>query len=156
MTRTTPRFPEGLTVLEAAGQWQEADGDIIEEFSKVVLLLYRQRPEESHAEIEATAPPTSSGSGRTVRAPTSRGCSAPRCMHLHQPTRTPEASARHIPSGAVAVDASSLSAFHATILDWPLAEDASGVGTMPDLPSGTVTFLFTDIESGTERNLTTE
>ena len=50
----TPRFPEGLTVLEAAGQWQEADGDIIEERSKVVLLLYPQEArEESHAEIEA-------------------------------------------------------------------------------------------------------
>ena len=50
----TPRFPEGLTVLEAAGQWQEADGDIIEERSKVVLLLYPQAArEESHAEIEA-------------------------------------------------------------------------------------------------------
>ena len=50
----TPRFPEGLTVLEAAGQWQEADGDIIEEHSKVVLLLYpHSAQEESHAEIEA-------------------------------------------------------------------------------------------------------
>jgi hypothetical protein len=50
----TPRFPEGLTVLEAAGQWQEADGDIIEEHSKVVLLLYpHAAQEESHAEIEA-------------------------------------------------------------------------------------------------------
>jgi Protein of unknown function (DUF3574) len=50
----TPRFPEGLTVLEAAGQWQEADGDIIEEHSKVVLLLYPHAArEESHAEIEA-------------------------------------------------------------------------------------------------------
>jgi len=53
-TEITPRFPEGLTVLEAAGQWQEADGDIIEERSKVVLLLYpRAAREESHAEIEA-------------------------------------------------------------------------------------------------------
>src|SRR5215216_6139779 len=50
----TPRFPEGLTVLEAAGQWQEADGDIVEERSKVVLLLYPPTAqEESHAEIEA-------------------------------------------------------------------------------------------------------
>jgi hypothetical protein len=50
----TPRFPEGLTVLEAAGQWQEADGDIVEEYSKVVLLLYPYTAqEESHAEIEA-------------------------------------------------------------------------------------------------------
>jgi hypothetical protein len=50
----TPRFPEGLTVLDGAGQWQEADGDIIEEHSKVVLLLYpRTAQAESHAEIEA-------------------------------------------------------------------------------------------------------
>ena len=50
----TPRFPEGLTVFDGAGQWQEADGDIIEERSKVVVLLYpREASGESHAEIEA-------------------------------------------------------------------------------------------------------
>jgi hypothetical protein len=50
----TPRFPEGLTVLEAAGQWMEADGDLVEERSKVVLLLYPHAAQaESHAEIEA-------------------------------------------------------------------------------------------------------
>jgi hypothetical protein len=50
----TPRFPDGLTVLDGAGQWQEADGDIIEERSKVVVLLYPRAAEaESHAEIEA-------------------------------------------------------------------------------------------------------
>jgi hypothetical protein len=49
----TPRFPEGLTVLSGAGQWQEADGDIVEEWSKVVVLLYpRAKRAESHAEIE--------------------------------------------------------------------------------------------------------
>ncbi len=50
----TPRFPEGLTVLSGAGQWQEADGDVVEEWSKVVVLLYPlAKREESHAEIEA-------------------------------------------------------------------------------------------------------
>ena len=50
----TPRFPDGLTVLDGAGQWQEADGDIIEERSRVVVLLYpRTAQAESHAEIEA-------------------------------------------------------------------------------------------------------
>ena len=49
----TPRFPDGLTILEAAGQWQEADGDIVEEQSKIVILLYpREASEESNAEIE--------------------------------------------------------------------------------------------------------
>lgn len=49
----TPRFPDGLTVLEGAGQWQEADGDIIEERSRIVVLLYpREASTESNAEIE--------------------------------------------------------------------------------------------------------
>lgn len=53
-TEITPRFPEGLTVLEGAGQWQEADGDIIEEQSKIVVLLYpREAIAESNADIEA-------------------------------------------------------------------------------------------------------
>jgi hypothetical protein len=50
----TPRFPDGLTVVDAAGQWREADGDLVEESSKVVLLLYPSAASaESHAEIEA-------------------------------------------------------------------------------------------------------
>jgi hypothetical protein len=49
----TPRFPDGLTVLEGAGQWQEEDGDIVEERSKVLVLLYpREASAESNAEIE--------------------------------------------------------------------------------------------------------
>lgn len=34
----TPRFPNGLTVLDAAGQWRGADGVIGREPSKVVIL----------------------------------------------------------------------------------------------------------------------
>ena len=50
----TPRFPDGLTVLSGAGQWQEDDGDIVQERSKIVVLLYpREAAAESDAEIEA-------------------------------------------------------------------------------------------------------
>lgn len=36
----TPRFPDGLTVWEVDGQWRAADGRIIEERSKVLLLVH--------------------------------------------------------------------------------------------------------------------
>ena len=50
----TPRFPDGLTVLNGNGQWQEEDGDIIQERSKLVVLLYpREAVDESNDEIEA-------------------------------------------------------------------------------------------------------
>ena len=35
----TPRFPEGLTVLDAAGQWRGASGVIGREPSKLVILV---------------------------------------------------------------------------------------------------------------------
>lgn len=34
----TPRFPDGLTVLDAAGQWRSSAGPIVREPSKVVIL----------------------------------------------------------------------------------------------------------------------
>jgi len=34
----TPRFPDGLTILDAAGQWRGADGVVGREPSKVVVL----------------------------------------------------------------------------------------------------------------------
>lgn len=49
----TPRFPEGLTVLSASGQWQGDDNQIVEEPSKLLILLYpREAIPESHREIE--------------------------------------------------------------------------------------------------------
>jgi hypothetical protein len=49
----TPRFPEGLTVLSGDGQWQDDDKTIVEERSKIVILLYpREAIDESNAEIE--------------------------------------------------------------------------------------------------------
>ena len=35
----TPRFPDGLAVLDAAGQWRDGSGTIVWERSKVVLVL---------------------------------------------------------------------------------------------------------------------
>ena len=36
----TPRFPQGLTVWQASGQWQGADGAIVREASFVLNLLH--------------------------------------------------------------------------------------------------------------------
>jgi hypothetical protein len=36
----TPRFPLGLTVLSGNGQWQEDNGSVTKERSKVVVLIY--------------------------------------------------------------------------------------------------------------------
>ena len=35
----TPRFPDGLTVLDAAGQWREDTGAIVRERTKLLLVL---------------------------------------------------------------------------------------------------------------------
>jgi hypothetical protein len=35
----TPRFPDGLTVLDAAGQWRDGSGMIVRERTKLLLIL---------------------------------------------------------------------------------------------------------------------
>ena len=40
----TPRFPDGLTVTDAAGQWRDASGTIVRERSKVLLILAKPGP----------------------------------------------------------------------------------------------------------------
>ena len=35
----TPRFPDGLTVVDARGQWRGSDGVILKERSKVLIVL---------------------------------------------------------------------------------------------------------------------
>ena len=37
-TAVTPRFPDGLTILEAYGQWQPPSGDLIRESSRVLVV----------------------------------------------------------------------------------------------------------------------
>ena len=36
----TPRFPDGLTVLRAQGQWRGKDGKIVEEPSRALFLMH--------------------------------------------------------------------------------------------------------------------
>lgn len=40
----TPRFPDGLTVWEAKGQWRRPDGKITQERAKVLLLVHEDTP----------------------------------------------------------------------------------------------------------------
>ena len=35
----TPRFPDGLTVLDARGQWRDSEGKILKERSKLLVIL---------------------------------------------------------------------------------------------------------------------
>jgi hypothetical protein len=39
------RFPQGLTVWEADGQWRQPDGRVARERSKVLLLVHNDTPE---------------------------------------------------------------------------------------------------------------
>ena len=39
----TPRFPDGLTIVEGRGQWRESDQTIAKERSKVLILIYPKR-----------------------------------------------------------------------------------------------------------------
>jgi len=48
----TPRFPDGLTVLDAAGQWRGVSGAIVAEPAKVLLLVLGGAPGEAE-KIEA-------------------------------------------------------------------------------------------------------
>lgn len=41
----TPRFPAGLTVLDAAGRWQAPDGRLTAEPSKLLLIVAPATPE---------------------------------------------------------------------------------------------------------------
>lgn len=45
----TPRFPKGLTTIDANGQYQMADGKIKVEMAKVVLLIHDDTPAQSNA-----------------------------------------------------------------------------------------------------------
>jgi Protein of unknown function (DUF3574) len=53
----TPRFPDGLTVFDAAGQWRDpARGRIVRERSKVVLIVFRDDPQkQEHLDTIADA-----------------------------------------------------------------------------------------------------
>ena len=40
----TPKFPAGLTIVDSAGQWRNANGRIEQEPSKMLVLLHPQSP----------------------------------------------------------------------------------------------------------------
>ena len=42
----TPRFPDGLTVIDAAGQWRGVGGVVVAEPSKTLLLVLKGEPDE--------------------------------------------------------------------------------------------------------------
>lgn len=51
----TPRFPAGLTVIDAAGQWRDTDnGRVVRERSKIVVLIADESA-ESRARFDAIA-----------------------------------------------------------------------------------------------------
>jgi hypothetical protein len=61
----TPRFPHGLTVLNGAGQWQGEDDEIVQEQSKLVILLFRgRRPPRATPRSRRFGPPTRRRSSR--------------------------------------------------------------------------------------------
>lgn len=45
----TPRFREGLTVLDGSGQFLNSSGMLIRENSKIVILIYEKSPEKNRA-----------------------------------------------------------------------------------------------------------
>jgi hypothetical protein len=51
----TPRFPDGLTVWDARGQWRDAAGRIVREPSHVLRLLHADTPASERALAEIIA-----------------------------------------------------------------------------------------------------
>lgn len=45
----TPRFREGLTVLDGSGQFLNSSGILIRENSKIVILIYESSPDKNQA-----------------------------------------------------------------------------------------------------------
>jgi hypothetical protein len=45
----TPRFPNGLTALDAHGQWRNESGAVIREKTKLQILLYESSPDRERA-----------------------------------------------------------------------------------------------------------
>jgi hypothetical protein len=53
--QVTPRFPDGLTVWQANGQWRGADGRINKERAKVLLLVHAESADMRAAIISIIA-----------------------------------------------------------------------------------------------------
>jgi hypothetical protein len=55
-TTVTPRFPQGLTVFQASGQWRRVDGSLVREATHVLHLIHADdaSSEQSVTEIMAS------------------------------------------------------------------------------------------------------
>jgi hypothetical protein len=54
-SEVTPRFPDGLTVFDTAGQWRDPASSVLtRERSKVVLIVFRDDP-QAHERLHAVA-----------------------------------------------------------------------------------------------------
>lgn len=42
----TPRFPEGLTVVDGIGQWRDPSGKIEKEHARILILIHGLKPED--------------------------------------------------------------------------------------------------------------
>lgn len=51
-SEVTPRFPDGLTVIDGAGQWRGGSGSVLRERARLLLIWYRPTA-RSEADIEA-------------------------------------------------------------------------------------------------------
>jgi len=51
----TPRFPDGLTVWQASGQWRGADGTIVAEPSRVLNLIHAGAEEDERKVAEISS-----------------------------------------------------------------------------------------------------
>ncbi len=51
----TPRFPQGLTVWQASGQWRGSDGAIVSEASHVLNLVHANDAANENAVFEIVA-----------------------------------------------------------------------------------------------------
>ncbi|UCE98876.1 MAG: DUF3574 domain-containing protein [Planctomycetota bacterium] len=45
----TPRFKEGLTIVDAAGQWMGENGELVKEETKIVILFHRNSGDKKAA-----------------------------------------------------------------------------------------------------------
>lgn len=48
----TPLFPDGLTVIDARGQWRDGGGTVLREPSKLVLIVFADNAEKRAALVE--------------------------------------------------------------------------------------------------------
>jgi hypothetical protein len=51
-TVVTPRFPAGLTIVEATGQWQSRDKRVSRESSRVLEIIHEGSPDASRRIVE--------------------------------------------------------------------------------------------------------